>query len=111
MGGRGSGGARPGSGRPKGSRSKITIAFKEATQRVFRDIGGEEAYAKWAKQNQTEFYKIFERITPKDIDINGGQGLITVQVVQFTPSPIALPAVESAPLPALPHENNTPAGE
>ena len=83
----------PRGGRPKGSRDKVKrsdmAAFKEATIRVFRDIGGEKAYAVWAKKNRTEFYKLYERMTPKDIDLHA-DGQIIVEAVQFTAS-VVLP--------------------
>jgi hypothetical protein len=34
---------------------------------VYDEIGGNEAFAKWAKLNPTEFYKLFAKLLPRDI--------------------------------------------
>jgi len=84
---KGPGGKRPGAGRKLGSRNKITIAFKEATMRAFNSIGGDAAFAKWAKKNQTEFYKIAARLIPTEMNVSG-TAPATIQIVQFTDGPI-----------------------
>lgn len=54
-------------GRKKGSLNKITMAFKEAVKTVYDEIGGDEAFAEWAKENKTDFYKIAARLIPTEI--------------------------------------------
>jgi len=70
-------------GRPKGSRNKVTLAFKEATLRVFGAVGGEKAYADWAKKNRTEYYKICARLIPLEVSGNTN-GPPVVKIIQFT---------------------------
>lgn len=59
---------KPGPGRPKGSKNKITLSMKEAFIAAYESIGGEDALAEWAKQNQTEFYKICARMIPANVE-------------------------------------------
>lgn len=59
-----------GKGRPKGSVNKTTKAFKEAVLKVYQDIGGDEFFAEWAKENPTEFYKICSRLIPQEGTLN-----------------------------------------
>lgn len=54
-------------GRAKGTPNRITAKFKEAVQNVYGDIGGDAAFAEWAKDNQTEFYKIAARLIPQEM--------------------------------------------
>lgn len=57
---------------------------------VFTRLGGTAAMAKWAKQNQTEFYRLYARLVPKPVEVSGTEGgapighLIQVQFVEPT---------------------------
>lgn len=51
-------------GRRAGVPNKLTTAFREAVQVAYERIGGHEAFAKWAKENPTEFYRIAARLIP-----------------------------------------------
>jgi len=59
-----------GSGRRKGTRNHLTLAAKEAFEYAFRDIGGPEALAKWARTHQTMFYKLFARLIPLSVNVD-----------------------------------------
>ena len=50
--------------RPVGSKNKISSQAKDNIQAVFVRLGGTAAMAKWAKNNQSEFYKIYARLLP-----------------------------------------------
>lgn len=50
--------------RPLGAKNKIPQAAKENIAAVFVRLGGTAAMAKWANENQTEFYKIYARLLP-----------------------------------------------
>jgi hypothetical protein len=54
-------------GRQLGTPNKITTAFKQAVQIVYDDIGGHAAFAAWARDNQTDFYRIASRLIPTEI--------------------------------------------
>lgn len=47
--------------------NKTTSAFKQAVMVCFEGIGGNAAFQKWAKKNQTEFYKIAARLIPSEV--------------------------------------------
>jgi hypothetical protein len=60
-------------GRPPGAQGKVPRAFKQAMLRVFDELGGAEHLKTWAEQNQTEFYRIFARLTPPGFPVPIGK--------------------------------------
>jgi hypothetical protein len=54
-------------GRQKGSLNKTTGKVKEALHLAFDGIGGVEQLKKWAKENPTEFYKIWSKMIPQEV--------------------------------------------
>lgn len=50
--------------RTLGAKNKISGQAKENIQAVFVRLGGTAAMAKWAEENQTEFFKIYARLLP-----------------------------------------------
>lgn len=52
----------------KGSPNKVGATAKENILAVFTRIGGTAGMAKWAKDNQTEFYKLYARLIPVEVD-------------------------------------------
>jgi len=58
---------RAGMGRPKGSVNKKTAQVKEALQAVYTKKGGDTALLAWAKENETEFYKLWGRMLPQEV--------------------------------------------
>lgn len=54
-------------GRAEGTPNKITRAFKHAVMNVFEKGGGEKWLLRWAKRNQTEFFKIAARLIPTEV--------------------------------------------
>ena len=54
-------------GRQKGTPNQLTGAFREAVLIAYENIGGHEAFSKWAAENQTEFYRIAARLIPTEI--------------------------------------------
>jgi hypothetical protein len=61
-------------GRPKGSQNKFTSSAKEAFQLAFDKLGGATELAKWAKENQGEFYKLYSKLIPVDVT-SGGEAI------------------------------------
>lgn len=57
-------------GRTKGTPNKATATAKQAFQLAFDEIGGPEALAIWAKDNKTDFYKLFSKLIPQDVNAN-----------------------------------------
>ena len=58
-------------GRLPGTPNKLTSSAKKAFQRAFELIGGDEALAAWAKKNRTEFYKLYARLIPVEMEHSG----------------------------------------
>lgn len=68
----------PGSGRQAGSPNKITTAFKDAVRVAFDDIGGRRAFAAWARENPTEFYRIAARLIPAEVTVREDRAITVV---------------------------------
>ena len=56
-----------GSGRVAGTPNKKTKAVKEALQEAFENIGGVLTLAAWAKNEPTEFYKLWAKMLPTEV--------------------------------------------
>ena len=54
-------------GRPKGALNKTTVAVKDALSNAFEGIGGQQSFDAWARENPTEFYKLFVKLLPIQI--------------------------------------------
>jgi hypothetical protein len=57
-------------GRKKGTQNKLTLNVRDEILQVFHDIGGVKAMGEWAKENRTEYFKIFSKLIPKDVNIS-----------------------------------------
>ena len=62
----------PGPGRPKGIPNKTTLSVKQALVDAFDLMGGVPALVKWARTNQSEFYKLWCRLLP--VQVTGAEG-------------------------------------
>lgn len=69
-------------GRQAGTPNKTTLAAREAFQAAFDQIGGMNRLAAWAEENATEFYKLYGRLIPVDVNAKGDIGL-KVEIVRF----------------------------
>jgi hypothetical protein len=69
-----------GQGRPKGVPNKTTVAAREAFQLAFEGLGGVTALQVWANDNQTEFFKLYGRLIPVDVNASGG---LTINIKRF----------------------------
>lgn len=54
-------------GRPRGAPNQLTGAFRNAVQTVYHDIGGDKAFAQWASENPSDFYRIAARLIPVQV--------------------------------------------
>ena len=57
-------------GRKAGTPNKVTAAGREAFQLAFQGLGGVPHLIEWARDNETEFYKLFSKTIPLDITSN-----------------------------------------
>src|SRR5271156_3852987 len=53
-------------GRPKGMPNKIGAAVKSNVMAIFEQIGGRDTMAGWARENLTEFYRLYARLIPTE---------------------------------------------
>jgi hypothetical protein len=82
-------------GRQRGTPNKVTTAFKDAVRTVYKDIGGNAAFAQWAQDNPTDFYRIAARLIPTEIAAREGatlQVILAPYAVGDTPTVPMLPA-------------------
>ena len=61
-----------GRGRPKGAKNKVSGTAKANLVAVFDKVGGVAQMARWAKDNETEFYKLYARLVPVEAEHSGG---------------------------------------
>lgn len=54
-------------GRKVGSVNKVGATAKENIQAVFNRLGGTAGMAKWAADNQTQFYAIYAKLIPLQV--------------------------------------------
>ena len=80
----GIGGKREGAGRKKGVPNKLSGSVKQNIVGVFDRIGGREKMAKWAEENQTDFYRLYGRLAPTEIEANV-KGKVIVNLNQNGP--------------------------
>ena len=61
-------------GRAKGVPNKVTATAKENLLAVFTRLGGTAGMADWARENPTEFYKLYGKLIPAESRITGAEG-------------------------------------
>lgn len=54
-------------GRQKGTPNKATAQVKEALNAAFDGIGGVPQLTTWAREQPTEFYKLWAKMLPQEI--------------------------------------------
>lgn len=70
-------------GRQKGSVNKTTASVKAALTQAFDKHGGVPALLRWAKSNETEFYRLWSKLVPTEVQMggkNGGPLRVTVRI-------------------------------
>jgi hypothetical protein len=55
----------------------VSATAKENIIAVFTRLGGTAEMAAWARKNQTDFYKIYGRLIPTDVNHSGSIGQYT----------------------------------
>jgi hypothetical protein len=56
-------------GSRKGRPNAVTATAKENLIAVFNRLGGTAEMAKWARENLTDFYRLYARLVPQQIDL------------------------------------------
>ena len=67
-------------GRRPGSPNKVASTAKDNIIAVFDKVGGRDKMAQWAEENQTEFFKIYARLLPVDVDVGGKDGANEIKI-------------------------------
>ena len=82
-----------GKGRAKGTPNKTTASVKAALVEAFDKMGGVPSLVRWAKQNETEFYKLWTKMLPTEVSgPNGGP----IQMERLSEGISGLPAERRA---------------
>lgn len=55
-------------GRKKGTPNKVSDVVKDNVVKVFDALGGSDGMAIWAADNPTEFYRLYTKLLPKQVD-------------------------------------------
>ena len=58
-------------GRTKGTKNKIGQDVKNSLLFVYETIGGDKSFSDWAKQEKTEFYKMYSKLLPTEMEHTG----------------------------------------
>ncbi len=95
-------------GRKKGTPNKTTASVKEALRMAFDEMGGVAALKRWAKENLTEFYKLWGRMLPQEVEMSGKNGgpvdlVITEVIVEMPPEESPFPKPSTNGHAAIPH--------
>jgi hypothetical protein len=67
-------------GKPPGTLNTISRTAKENIADVFDHVGGILEMVKWAKENQTEFYRIYAKLLPVDINAKVEKKILKIEV-------------------------------
>lgn len=67
-------------GRKAGGLNKSSASVKECIEKVYELIGGDAAFSDWAVREPTEFYKIYAKLIPRDINATVS-GALTINVI------------------------------
>lgn len=79
------GGSKPGQrrgGRKPGTPNKVTVSVKAALVEAFDQLGGVTSLVDWAKGNPTEFYKLWAKLAPTEIKVEGESRTVTEVIVR-----------------------------
>lgn len=71
---KGIGKGTPGPGRKKGVPNKTTASVKQALTIAFEGIGGVSKLQAWATEHPTEFYGLWAKLLPKEVEVAGKDG-------------------------------------
>jgi hypothetical protein len=58
-------------GRQKGVVNKLTGDIRQSIIKVYEKIGGDEAFAEWAQDNRRDFYPLYVKLIPKEVNLGG----------------------------------------
>jgi hypothetical protein len=62
-------------GRPHGIPNRTTVSVKAALEAAFQGLGGVPALIAWGQQEPSEFYRLWGKLLPRNVTIEGGAQL------------------------------------
>ena len=62
-------------GRPSGFPNKTTVSVKAALEAAFLGLGGVPALIAWGQQEPGEFYRLWGKLLPRNVTLEGGAQL------------------------------------
>lgn len=78
------GGKREGAGRKQGVPNKLSATVKDNVIAVFDQLGGVQHMAEWAAENPSQFYNIYSKLMPLQVNGAGADGEhLSKVVVEF----------------------------
>lgn len=57
-------------GRKKGSKNKMSADVRQSVLDTYAAIGGDKFFAEWAKQKPSDFFQIYAKLLPKDVNVD-----------------------------------------
>lgn len=84
-------------GRQRGTPNKITRAFREAVLVAYDAIGGDQAFSTWARENQTEFYRIAARLIPLQVAHSSEVPRLVINIAHTPSLPAEREVMSSTP--------------
>lgn len=63
-----------------GSKNKVSGTAKENIVAVFTRLGSTAAMADWARENLTEFYRIYARLLPTEVQVDSETRIYVMQL-------------------------------
>ena len=82
-------------GRKAGVANRFTGSIREAVLITYDAIGGHTAFTKWAKENQTEYYKLASKLIP--VEVKTTRDLEINVIIHRDPKPARQATVLDAP--------------
>jgi hypothetical protein len=64
-------------GRVAGTPNTTTKSVKQAIMNAYLYLGGDQAFGEWATEEKTEFYKLYAKLLPLDVNHLGN---ITINI-------------------------------
>lgn len=72
----------PGSGRKKGTQDKSTRLVKQALHEAFEELGGVAALVRFGKTHPAEFYRLWARMAPLQVNFDANVKHDVVATIQ-----------------------------
>ena len=80
-------GSPGGPGRPKGMPNKLTASIRSAIADAFEKLGGVTSLVEWGRKNPDEFYKLWGRLAPSEVEHTTPDGPVEVKVTHQVVDP------------------------